>query len=147
MSIFYLFCFVLLHILTNNSTIFEKGISSFKWHVKSASYLYIHLEVDNKSRLIKKIYDKRDKFNFPSVNFHILCSNIPETPAYEVYISQFKRHSRTCISYYNFLDGRLLLTRKELNQEFQVVKLKSSFYEFYGRHREGLRNICFNDDN
>ena len=43
--------------------------------------------------------------------FQFLYRNIP---AYEVYISQ--------------------LTRKLLNQGFQVLKLKSSLRQFYGRH-------------
>ena len=39
-------------------------------------------------------------------------------------------------SYHNFLDRGLLLTRKLLNPEFQMVKLKSSLRNFYGRHHE-----------
>ena len=55
---------------------------------------------------------------------------------YGVYISQLIRYSRACISYHDFLDRGLLLTRKLLNQEFQMVKLKSSLRKFYGRHHE-----------
>ena len=36
------------------------------------------------------------------------------------------RYSETCGSYHDFLDNRLLLTRKVLTQVFLVVKLKSS---------------------
>jgi hypothetical protein len=35
-----------------------------------------------------KLYDKRDDFNFPIVNFPFLSSNIPAAPAYGVYIFQ-----------------------------------------------------------
>ena len=94
--------------------------------VKSASYLDLHLEIDNEGRLKTKLYDKRDDFSFPIVNFPFLSSNIPAAPAY----------SRACISYHDFLDRGLLLTRKLLNQEFQMVKLKSSRRKFYGRHHE-----------
>ena len=52
---------------------------------RSASYLDLHLEID---RLRTKLYDKRDDFNFPIVNFPFICSNIPATSAYGVYISQ-----------------------------------------------------------
>ena len=31
----------------------------------SASYLHLHLEIDNEGRLRTKLYDKRDYFNFP----------------------------------------------------------------------------------
>ena len=36
---------------------------------RSASSLYIHLEIDDEGRLKMKLYDKRDNFNFPIVNF------------------------------------------------------------------------------
>jgi hypothetical protein len=35
----------------------------------SASYLDLHLEIDSEGRLRTKLYDKRDDFNFPIVNF------------------------------------------------------------------------------
>ena len=34
-----------------------------------------------------RLYDKRDNFNFPIVNFSFLCSNILLAPAYRVYVS------------------------------------------------------------
>ena len=58
---------------------------------RSASFLDLHLEIDNEERLRTKRYDKRDHFNFPIVNFPFLCSNIPATPAYGVYISRLIR--------------------------------------------------------
>ena len=36
---------------------------------KSASYLNLHLEIDNGGRLKTKLYDKRDDFTFPIVIF------------------------------------------------------------------------------
>jgi hypothetical protein len=60
---------------------------------RSASYLDLHLEIDSEGRLRMKLYDKRDDFNFPIVNFPFICSNIPAAPAYGVYISHMiKRH-------------------------------------------------------
>jgi hypothetical protein len=55
---------------------------------RSASYLDLHLEIDSEGQLRTKPYDKRDDFNLPIVNFPFICSNIPATPAYGVYISQ-----------------------------------------------------------
>ena len=95
----------------------------------SASYLDLHLEIDSEDRLRTKLYDKRDYFNFPIVNFPFICSNIPAAPAYGVYISQMIRYFRACGSYQDFLDRGLLLTRKLLNQGFLLVK-------FYGRHHD-----------
>ena len=72
------------------------------WHwstSKSAAYLDIHLEIDNEGRLMTKLYDKRDYFNFPIVNFSFIYINILAAPAYEVSISQLIRYSRACGSY------------------------------------------------
>ena len=46
--------------------------------------LTLHLEIDSEDRLITKLYDKRDDFNFPIVNFPFICSNIPAALAYGV---------------------------------------------------------------
>ena len=51
-------------------------------------------------------------------------------------ISQLIQYSRAYSSYQNFLDRRLLLKRKLLNQGFLSVKLKSSLRKFYGRHHD-----------
>ena len=67
---------------------------------------------------------------------YFLSSNIPAAPAYGVYIFQLIRYFRACISYHDFLDRGLMLTRKLLNQEFQMMKLKSSLRKFYGRHHD-----------
>ena len=43
---------------------------------------------DSEERIRTKLYDKRDDFNFPIVNFPFICSNIPSAPVYGVqYIS------------------------------------------------------------
>jgi hypothetical protein len=36
---------------------------------RSASFLDIHIEIDSEGRLRTKLYDKREYFNFPMVNF------------------------------------------------------------------------------
>jgi hypothetical protein len=64
---------------------------SFTEATKLQEYLAnldIYLEIDSEGRLRTKLYDKRDDFNFPIVNFPFICSNIPAAPAYGVYISQ-----------------------------------------------------------
>ena len=115
---------------------YELEIKDTTETTKSASYLDLFLEIDNDGRLKTKIYDKRDDFSFPIVNFPFLSSNIPAAPAYGVYISQLIRYSRACISYQDFLERGSLLTTKLLNQGFLMVKLKSSLRKFYGRHHD-----------
>jgi hypothetical protein len=58
----------------------------------SASFLDLYLEFDDSGELSTKIYDKRDDFNFKIINFSNMCSNIPASPPYGVYISQLIRY-------------------------------------------------------
>ena len=60
----------------------------------SASFLDLYLEFDDSGQISTKIYDKRDDFNFKLINFPNMCSNIPASPAYGVYISQLIRYAR-----------------------------------------------------
>ena len=102
---------------------------------RSALYLDIHLEIDSEGRLVTILYDKRDDFNFPIVNFPFIFSNIAAAPVNGVYVFQLIRYSRACGSYQDFLHRGLLLTRQLLNEGFLlVVKLKSSLRKFYGHH-------------
>jgi hypothetical protein len=50
--------------------------------------------------------------NFSIVNFPHLCSNIPASLAYGVYIFQLIRHARVCSTYDQFLIRGNLLTHK-----------------------------------
>ena len=47
------------------------------------AYLDCYLYIDN-GKLVTRLYDKRDDFNFPIVNFPFLSKNIPFAPAYGV---------------------------------------------------------------
>ena len=80
------------------------------------------------------IYDKRDDFNFHITNFPFLSSNIPSSPAYGVFISQFIRYARACSSYECFILRARRLSSMLLKQGYLVERLKSSFRKFYGRY-------------
>ena len=103
---------------------------------RSASYLDILLNIDSNGRLTTTLYDKRDDFNFAIVNFPFLCSNIPLSPAYGVYISQLIRYARACYAYEDFLKRGQLLTKKLMLQGYNESRLKSSFRKFYGRYND-----------
>ena len=79
----------------NNSSFgdFVNRIYSNELEVKDTTYTdrsasYLDLEIYSEGRFRTTLYDKRDDFNFPIVNFPFICSNIPAAPAYGVYISQ-----------------------------------------------------------
>ena len=54
----------------------------------SALYIDILLKFDTNGKITNQLYDKRDDFIFLTVNFPYLCSSIPASSAYGVYISR-----------------------------------------------------------
>ena len=106
----------------------------------SSSYLDYYLYIDNGKRTTR-LYDKRDDFNFPIVNFPFLSSNIPSAPAYGVYVSQLIRYARTCSNYQDFMKRGKVLTTKLLSRGYQKTKLVATLKKFYVRHHD-LVNSC-----
>ena len=106
-----------------------------------ASFLHImwnncqFLYIDN-GKLATRLYDKRDDFNFPIVNFPFLSSNIPSAPAYGVYVSQLIRYVRACSNYQDFMERGKVLTTKLLSQGYQKSKLVATLKKFCGRHHD-----------
>ena len=101
-----------------------------------ASYLDLDLSYNRDKRLQVKLYNKRDDFNFNIVNFPFLSrpSDIPQSPAYGVYVSQLIRYARASSAYSGFLVRSRLLTSKLLGQGYNRFKLITTFKKFYGRH-------------
>ena len=67
-----------------------------------------------RQHLSTKLYNKRDEFNFLTVNFPFISSNIPSAPAHGEYISQSIRYSGACCQHSDILDRAELLTQKLL---------------------------------
>ena len=99
-----------------------------------ASYLDLLFKYDNFHRPQVKLYDKRDDFNFDTVNFPLLSSNIPQSLAYGVFVSQLIRYARASSLYEDFIMRSQLLTSKLLKQGFTRNRLIATFKKFYGRH-------------
>ena len=93
---------------------------------KSACYLDLHLEIDNRGGSKTKIYDKHDDFIFTIDNFPFISSNIPASPAYGVYISQLMGYSRDCAQYSDCIGRVKLLTQRLLKQGYVAHRLKWS---------------------
>ena len=107
----------------------------------SASYLDLLLSIgrDAYGQLHTSIYDKRDDFNFNITNFPFLCSNIPTSPAYGVFISQLIRYARACPSYWCFILRGTRLSNKLLEQGYVKERLKSLLRKFYGRYGDLIK--------
>ena len=69
------------------------------------------------------VYDKRDDFRFPIVNFTWLCGDVPSLPSYGIYISELVRFTRCCTSVLDFDSKNLQITSKLLTQRYRYDKL------------------------
>ena len=73
-----------------------------------------------------KHIDSKIDFDFPVVNCPYLSSNIPESPAYGVFVSQLIRYARGCSKYEDFLfRGSILVSnywsRDIIHVNFRVL--------------------------
>ena len=86
-----------------------------------------------------RLYDKRDEFDFPIVNFPYLNSNIPESSAYAVLVSQLIPFARLFSKHEDILRGSILVA-KLLKQGYSSQKLHCSRDILHGNFRLLLRN-------
>ena len=68
---------------------------------KETSFLDLNIKVIG-SDVHTSVYDKRDDFGFPIINFPWLSGDVPRLPSYGVYISQLVRFARCCTSVSDF---------------------------------------------
>ena len=99
------------------------------------SFLDLDISINN-GKLNSKIYDKRDDFKFPIVNYPFLDGDVPLSPSYGVYISQLVRFARVCNNVNDFNERNLFITEKLLHQGFRFHKLIKTFTKFYYRYRD-----------
>ena len=102
----------------------------------SASFFDLYLEFDDSGQLSTKSYDKRDDFNFKIINFTNMCSNIPVSPAYGVYISQLISYARASSSFSDFLKRHLHLRIRQLDQGYAKIRLIRSLKKFIFRYQD-----------
>jgi hypothetical protein len=86
--------------------------------------MYLHLYL--------YIYD----FNFKFMHFPNMCSNLPASPAYGVYISQLICYARTSSNYYDFLKRHLHLRNRLLDQGNTKIRLIQSLKKFIFRYQD-----------
>ena len=101
-----------------------------------ADYLDLTFIIDSGGKLSTRLHDKRDDFDFHTVNFPFLSSNIPPGPSYGVYISQLIRYARCCSHYDDFRYRHKCLVDRLLSQGYKALRLEKSFKKFYGRYQD-----------
>ena len=97
----------------------------------SASFLDLYLEFDDSGQLSTKIYD-----NFKIINFPNMCSNIPASPAYGVYISQLIRYARASSNYSDVVKRHLYLRNRLVDQGYKKIRLIRSLKTFIFRYQD-----------
>ena len=112
--------------------IVNKVIKFFRYR---GPFLDLHLSISN-GFVSSKIDNKRDKFNFDTVNFSSLHGDVPRRPSYGVYISQLIRFANVCSHVEDFNASNKCLTVKLLKQGYRYHKLRKDFSKFYRRHYE-----------
>ena len=118
----------------------ELGIKDTTESNTSVSYLDLLLSIGRDGWLLTSLYDKRDDFNLHITNFPFPSSNIPSSPAYGVFISQFIRYARACSSYECFIMRAARLSCKRFGQGYFRENLQSSFRKFYGRYEALIKH-------
>ena len=85
---------------------------------KETCFLDLNIKVIG-SDVHTSVYDKRDDFGFPIVDFPWLGGDVPRLQSYGVYISQLVRFARCCNSVADFNSKNLQLTSKLLTQGYR----------------------------
>ena len=122
--------------------IYPKELTLTKSNKSNVHTPFLDLDITiDKGNLTTKIYDKRDDFSFPIVNFPFLDGDVPLAPSYGVYISQLVRFARVCSNVADFNERNLYLTEKLLHQGYRYHKLHKTFTKFYYRYLDLLRKF------
>lgn len=96
---------------------------------------FLDLNISIKDGFIStSIYDKRDSFGFPIVNFPFLDGNIPKQIANGVFIGELVRYARACTYLKNFANRTRSLVTKLKAQFFTDSTLQRSWSKFCDNH-------------
>ena len=113
----------------------ELSLTSDDKSDQKVNFLDLHLEIQN-HQFFYCLYDKRDLFTFPIVNFPCLSGNIPTEQSYSVFTAQLIRYARGCQYTQDFHHRTKLLTSKLLKQQFTMSQLQRTYNKFLNKYRQ-----------
>ena len=99
----------------------------------STPFLDFQLEIMN-DIISSSIYDKRDSFDYPIVNFPHVCGNIPGKSSYGVFIGEPVRYARGCMYVVDFQTRVIALSLKLKSQFFSRKGLAMAWSRFCNSH-------------
>ena len=115
----------------------ELSLSKANTSNSQAPFLDLNLHIKN-NHIYSNIYDKRDDFGFPIVNYPWLDGDVPRVPSYGIYTSQLVRYARGCTYVSDFHRRNKTITSKLLNQGYRYHKLRKTFGKFFASYSELL---------
>ena len=104
---------------------------------KEISFLNLNIKVIG-SDIHTSVYDKRDDFGFPIVNFSWLSGDVPRLQSYDTYILQLVKFARYCTSVLDFHSKNLQIISKLLTLSYRYHKLRKTFGKFFRSYFELL---------
>jgi hypothetical protein len=131
------------HILANNDDlmikvmedIYPKELVLVPDDSDGLSTPYLDLMLVIKDNVVSSsIFDKRDAFDFPIVNFPTLTGNIPLKSSYGVFTCELVRYARACTHLEDFKNRTMLLVKKLKKQYFTNTLLKKTWLNFCNSH-------------
>ena len=119
--------FVALFVLSLCPFDISVGVGAFVIGLSQISSFFFQLNKTNTSdkdlnikvigiNIHTSVYDKRNDFGFPIVNFPWLNGDVPRLPSYGIYILQVLRFARCCTRVFDFHSKNLQITSKLLTQ-------------------------------
>ena len=86
-------------------------------------YIKKYIKIKNCSDILTSIYDKRDDYGCPIVNFPWFSGDVPRR--YDIYSSRFIRFARCCTGVLDLQSKNLYITSKILTQSNRYHKLRN----------------------
>ena len=92
-------------------------------------YLDLHITIKDNQHIYHK-YDKTKDYPFQVIKYPDLSANIPEKPAYGVFISQLIRFTRINQDINGFIQDTIEIVEKLTKQKYNTKKLVEKFVHF-----------------
>ena len=113
------------------------------WHNTKLFIFYSSLSIET---LVLKLIQLEGSL-IEVINFPNMCSNIPASPAYGIYISQLIRYARASSNYSDFLKRHLYLRNRLLDQGYKKTRLIRSLKKFIFRYQDLVEIYSVSTDN
>ena len=107
---------------------------------KEMSFLDLDIKIIG-SDIHTSVYDKRDDFEFPIVNFPWLSGDVPRLPSYGIYISQLVRFAKCCTSVLDFHSKNLQITSNCCHRIIDITSFEKHLEISLDRSTNFCRNL------